>query len=117
MRHLVVSLRLSSVFMVVLLLLPDSRASAASIPHGTVDLVAENQWIAPGRQTYLGLNFRLEKGWHIYWLNPGDSGQPPRVPWHLPDGLSAVEIASPAPPRVGASTIVAFRYEVPVILL
>jgi DsbC/DsbD-like thiol-disulfide interchange protein len=117
MRHLIVSLRLSSLFMVVLLLLPDSRASAASIPHGTVDLVAENQWIAPGRQTYLGLNFQLEKGWHIYWINPGDSGQPPRVQWHLPDGLSAGEIEWPAPRRLGASTIVDFGYDGAVMLL
>jgi len=47
--------------MLVLMLLPDAGASAASIPHGTVDLVAENQSIAPGRETYFGLNFQLEK--------------------------------------------------------
>ena len=92
MSHLIVSLRLSSLLMLVSTLLPGTAASAASIPHGTVDLVAENRWIAPGRQTYLGLNFQLEKGWHIYWINPGDSGQPPRVQWHLPDGLSVGEI-------------------------
>ena len=117
MRHLVVSLRLSSLLVVVLALLPGSRASAASIPHGTVDLVAENQWIAPGRQTYLGLNFQLEKGWHIYWINPGDSGQPPRVQWHLPDGLSVGEIEWPAPRRLGASSIVDFGYDGAVMLL
>ena len=117
MRHLVVSLRLFSPLMLVLMLLPDAGASAASIPHGTVDLVAENQWIAPGRETYFGLNFQLEKGWHIYWMNPGDSGQPPRVQWHLPDGLSAGEIEWPAPRRLGASTIVDFGYDGAVMLL
>ena len=117
MRRLIVSLRLSSLLVVVLALLPGAGASAASIPHGTVDLVAENQWIAPGRQTYLGLNFQLEKGWHIYWINPGDSGQPPRVQWHLPDGLSAGEIEWPAPRRLGASTIVDFGYDGAVMLL
>jgi DsbC/DsbD-like thiol-disulfide interchange protein len=104
-------------FMLVLLLLPDARASAASIPHGAVDFVAENQWITPGRQTYFGLNFRLEKGWHIYWVNPGDSGQPPRVKWHLPTGLSAGEIEWPAPRRLGTSTIVDFGYDDAVMLL
>src|SRR5713101_351754 len=98
-------------FMLVLILLPTARASAASIPHGTVDLVAENQWIAPGRQAYFGLNFHLEKVWHIYWVNPGDSGQPPRVVWHLPKGLSAGEIEWPAPRRLGTSTIVDFGYD------
>ncbi|MCU1341337.1 MAG: hypothetical protein JWN92_760 [Candidatus Acidoferrum typicum] len=117
MRHLIVSLRLSSLLALVLILLPGTRASAASIPHGTVDLVAENQSIAPGRQTYFGLNFQLEKGWHIYWINPGDSGQPPRVQWHLPDGLSAGEIKWPAPRRLGTSTIVDFGYDGTVMLL
>ena len=117
MRRLVVSLRLSSLPMLVLILLPGAAASAASIPHGTVDLVAENQWIAPGRQTYVGVNFQLEKGWHIYWINPGDSGQPPRVQWHLPDGLSVGEMEWPAPRRLGTSTIVDFGYDGAVMLL
>jgi DsbC/DsbD-like thiol-disulfide interchange protein len=117
MRHPTVSLRFFSLFILVLILLPGARASAASIPHGTVDLVAENQWIAPGRQTYFGFNFRLEKGWHIYWVNPGDSGQPPRVEWHLPAGLSAGEIEWPAPRRLGTSTIVDFGFEDAVMLL
>jgi DsbC/DsbD-like thiol-disulfide interchange protein len=103
--------------MLVLILLPDARGSAASIPHGTVDLVAESQWIAPGRQTYFGLNFQLEKGWHIYWVNPGDSGQAPRVEWHLPAGLSAGEIEWPAPRRLGTSTIMDFGYDDTVMLL
>jgi len=96
--------------------LPGARA-AASIPHGTVDLIAESQWIAPGNQIYIGLNFQLEKGWHIYWVNPGDSGQPPRVEWHIPAGLSAGELEWPAPRRLGTSTIVDFGYDNAVMLL
>lgn len=101
----------------ILILLPGAWASAASIPHGTVEILAENQWIAPGSRTYLGLNFQLEKGWHIYWVNPGDSGEPPRVEWHLPAGLSAGEIEWPAPRRLGTSTIVDFGYDNSVVLL
>src|ERR1700730_10868013 len=117
MRHLSVSLRILSPLVLVLISVPGVRASAASIPHGTVDLVAENQSIAPGRQNYFGLNFQLEKGWHIYWINPGDSGQPPRVQWHLPYGLSAGEIEWPAPRRLGTSAIVDFGYDGAVMLL
>jgi DsbC/DsbD-like thiol-disulfide interchange protein len=117
MRNPIEVLRFFSRFMLVLILLPDARASAAPIPHGTVDFVAENQWITPGRQTYFALNFQLEKGWHIYWVNPGDSGQPPRVEWHLPAGLSARKIEWPAPRRLGTSTIVDFGYDDAVTLL
>lgn len=117
MGHPTVRFRFFPLFLLVLILLPDARASAASIPHGTVGLVAEDQWIAPGHQIYLGLHFQLEKGWHIYWVNPGDSGQPPRVEWHLPIGLTAREIEWPAPRRLGTSTIVDFGYEDEVTLL
>src|ERR1700688_4708946 len=117
MRNPLQVLRSYSGVMLVLILSPEARVYAASIPHGNVDFVAENQWITPGRQTYFGLNFQLEKGWHIYWVNPGDSGQPPRVEWHLPAGLSATEIEWPAPQRLGTSTIVDFGYDDAVMLL
>jgi len=117
MRNPNVRLLFLPLFMLASILLPGVRVSAASIPHGTVDLIAENQWIAPGRQAYFGLNFHLDKGWHIYWVNPGDSGQPPRVEWHLPEGLSSGEIDWPAPRRLGTSTIVDFGYEDAVMLL
>src|ERR1035437_6448728 len=113
MRNPIEVMRFFSRFILLLFLLPDARASAAAIPHGTVDFVAENQWIAPGRQIYFGLNFQLDKGWHIYWVNPGDSGQPPKIEWHLPPGLSAGKIEWPAPRRLGTSTIVDFGYDHP----
>ena len=62
-----------------MLLVASARADGTPIPHGTVELIAENQSITAGHKLNLGLRFELEKGWHIYWVNPGDSGEPPRV--------------------------------------
>jgi DsbC/DsbD-like thiol-disulfide interchange protein len=101
----------------VLLCVANARASGTSIPHGTLELVAENQWIAAGHDFYLGLHFQLEKGWHIYWVNPGDSGEPPRVKWQLPAGLTAGEMEWPTPRRLGTPTIVDYGYEDEVTLL
>lgn len=92
-------------------------ALAASIPHGTVELVAENSWIAPGYGSTVGLHFKMEPGWHIYWANPGDSGEPPRITWQLPQGLVAGEVQWPAPHRMGGSTIVNYVYDGEVVLL
>jgi DsbC/DsbD-like thiol-disulfide interchange protein len=94
-----------------------ARAAAQPIPHGTIDLVAEKQWIAPGRTVDFGLRFQLEKGWHIYWVNPGDSGEPPRVKWDLPAGITAGSIAWPTPRRLGTTTIVDYGYEDSVTLI
>src|ERR1700685_1711902 len=101
------------------LLLSTASAQAGSTPitHGTLELVAENQWIAPGQKFDLGLHFQLEQGWHIYWVNPGDSGEPPRVEWQLPAGLSAGGTEGPAPRSFGAVCIVDFAYEDAVTLM
>jgi DsbC/DsbD-like thiol-disulfide interchange protein len=91
-----------------------ARAAGTPIPHGTLELVAENQWIAPGHAINLGLHFQLEKGWHIYWVN---SGEPPRVKWQLPAGVAAGEMGWPTPRRLGTASIVDFGYEEDVMLI
>jgi DsbC/DsbD-like thiol-disulfide interchange protein len=92
-------------------------AAGTAIPHGTVELIAENQWIAAGHTVNLGLRFELEKGWHIYWINPGDSGEPPRVKWQLPLGLTAEPIEWPAPRRLGTASVTDYGYEDAVTLI
>jgi thiol:disulfide interchange protein DsbD len=105
-------------FGIVLLLCAEiAWAEGTPIPHGTLELIAENQSIAAGHSFYLGLHFQLEQGWHIYWVNPGDSGEPPRVEWQLPAGLSAGATEWPAPRRLETSSIVDFGYEDAVTLM
>ena len=89
---------------------------SVAIPHGTVELVSEQQSIHPGRPLLLGLHFRLEPGWHIYWINPGDSGEPPRLEWHLPAGLRAGDIEWPAPHRLPIPPLLDYGYEGEVLL-
>jgi len=88
----------------------------ASIPHGSVELLSEQESIQPGRAIHLGLHFRLEKGWHIYWINPGDSGEPPRLEWHLPAGLRAGALEWPAPSRLPIPPLMDYGYEGEVLL-
>ena len=92
-------------------------ASAVAIPHGTAELLTERTSIQPGHHFYIGLNFRLEPGWHIYWINPGDAGESPRVTWQLPAGVHASTIEWPMPKRLPAFTLMDFGYEDQVLLL
>ena len=94
-----------------------AQAEGTPIPHGTLELIARNQWIAAGHTLDLGLHFQLEKGWHIYWINPGDSGEPPRVQWHLPVGLTAGAMEWPTPRRFETASIVDYGYEDRVLLV
>jgi DsbC/DsbD-like thiol-disulfide interchange protein len=120
MRRRCASLGLSRVLALggaLLLCVVNARADGTPIPHGTLELLAENQSIEAGHSAHLGLRFQLEKGWHIYWVNPGDSGEPPRVKWQLPPGVSVGEMEWPTPRRLGTSSIVDFGYEDEVMLL
>ena len=92
------------------------HAETQKIPHGTVELVSRVKSIQAGATFEAGLLFHLEPGWHIYWKNPGDSGLPPRLAWHLPDGLKAQEIAWPAPKRLPVGSLLDYGYEGTVLL-
>lgn len=71
--------------------------------HAHVELLLRQTALHPGSHLHLGIHFILEPGWHIYWINPGDSGQPPSVQWHLPTGFTAGEIEWPRPERMQSS--------------
>ncbi len=103
----------------VVLLLRAAIACATPTPitHGTLELVSDKQWIQSGHSFDLALRFELENGWHIYWVNPGDSGEPPRVEWQLPKGISAGAIEWPTPRRLGSESVVDYGYESSVLLI
>jgi DsbC/DsbD-like thiol-disulfide interchange protein len=94
-----------------------TKAAGTPIPHGTVELIAENQWITTGHTLNVGLRFQMEKGWHIYWINPGDSGEPPKVMWQLPAGITTGPIEWPTPRRLGTTSVVDYGYEDSVMLI
>lgn len=101
-----------------LLLLPgkNSLAQSPADHHAKVELIAEDDSIDPGRQLWVGLRFRMDPGWHIYWVNPGDSGEPPRVQWEMPEGFRAGAIHWPYPVRLGRGSIMDYGYEGQVLL-
>lgn len=75
-------------------------AQQPSTAHARVELLSQQSSITPENNLLLGIHFVLEPGWHIYWTNPGDSGQPPSLKWQLPAGFSAEEIQWPHPERM-----------------
>lgn len=109
-------------FMMVILALafvfaPRFAAAPVTAPHTRIELVAEQSRVVPGRTIHLGLRFQMEKGWHIYWVNPGDSGEPPHVQWKIPAGFQAGAIEWPAPQRLLAPSIVDYGYQNEVLLM
>jgi thiol:disulfide interchange protein DsbD len=80
-------------------------------PHLSVELVSGELAAVPGGPIYAGLYFRLENGWHVYWVNAGDSGEPPSIKWQLPAGVTADAMQFPAPQRLPLGPLMDFGYE------
>jgi len=82
-----------------LLALGPAVALAAPVraDHVEADLIAENQGLVAGATNWVALRLEPEAGWHVYWLNPGDSGIPTSLKWSLPEGITAGAIQWPYP--------------------
>jgi thiol:disulfide interchange protein/DsbC/DsbD-like thiol-disulfide interchange protein len=79
--------------------------------HLTVELLPLQGSIQPGGNEQVGLHFTLDRGWHVYWVNAGDSGEPPSIKWTLPAGITAGAMQFPAPRRLPLGPLMDFGYE------
>jgi thiol:disulfide interchange protein DsbD len=89
----------------------DGGPGPVRVQHLTAELVALGPAIAPGGTQQVGLVLTLDKGWHVYWINPGDSGEPPRIAWTLPAGVTAGPMQFPIPKRLPLGPLMDFGYE------
>lgn len=108
----------SQTFAAIVVLAWAGGAGAQSAPpsHGKVELFAQAGTLEAGRTATLGVLFDLQPGWHIYWVNPGDAGEPPRLQWELPPGFRAGDVRWPTPLRLTTGPLVDYGYEGRVLL-
>ncbi len=88
-----------------------AASSSADAPHVHVRLVVLPEELSRGTSAQAGLYFKLDPGWHIYWKNAGDAGEPPRIRWTLPDGVTASDLLFPAPSRLPLGPLMDYGYE------
>jgi len=100
-------------------LAPITPVAAAPVqrPHIEAELIPEKSSLRPGEPLTVALRLKMEKHWHTYWKNPGDSGLPTRIAWALPQGFSAGPIQWPAPRRINVGPLTNFGYEGEILLL
>ena len=63
----------------------------------------------------LGLQFRMDPGWKVYWRSAGTTGYPPEVDWSQSEGVEDVEFLWPAPVRFKIFGIEAVGYKEEVV--
>ncbi len=83
--------------------------------HDLVEL-APASTATPGHAAYVALSQHIAPGWHTYWRNAGDSGEPPQIAWSLPKGWIAGAIVWPAPSKLPVGPLMNYGYEGSVLL-
>ena len=112
--------QLASVLALVLAALGWGSAMAAEAGprhHVEVSLLAEKSAAEPGKTITVAVQERIDPGWHTYWINPGDSGEPTSIEWSLPEGFSAGPILWPIPHVIPVGPLAEYGYDNEVVLL
>jgi thiol:disulfide interchange protein/DsbC/DsbD-like thiol-disulfide interchange protein len=84
---------------------------SADAPHVHVQLIVPASTLTAGKASDAGLYFKIDPGWHVYWKNAGDAGEPPHMKWTLPAGITAGPLQFPAPKRLPLGPLMDFGYE------
>jgi thiol:disulfide interchange protein DsbD len=95
----------------------DEGQNSGKSAHITARLIAESATVAPGGDLTLALDYTPAPGWHTYWINPGDTGLPPKFRWNLPDGLTVADAQFPAPETLPAFGLMSYGFTGRTVLL
>ena len=74
-------------------------------------LVSSHRTVAPGQNFHIALRKVIDPGWHTYWLNPGDSGEPVQIDWKLSSELTAGEIVWPLPRPIPTGPLINYGFD------
>ena len=100
-----------TIFSILLLFSFFGSAEIVDTGHARISLIKDHSDFVPGTSINIGLKVSMDKGWHTYWRNPGDSGGPIEIDWDLPKGFSVSDIKWPLPEKIEYPPLMTFGYE------
>ncbi len=95
---------------------PSAVAAPVDTGHLMAELVAETRAIAPGQTIHIALRQDIDEGWHTYWRNAGDSGEPTSIDWSAPPGWQVGDFAWAPPHRQPTGPLMNYGYSGEVLL-
>lgn len=85
---------------------------AGGAKHAQVTLISDVAQAQAGKVAMLGVHFKMEPKWHVYWPGKSDSGGPIELTFDVPEGFATLPAIWPAPKRyVSEGDIVDHIYE------
>ncbi len=79
--------------------------------YSTATLSSSHIEVAAGTTVWLKLALDLKSGWHVYWLNPGESGLAPTLVVNQPKNIKIGEMRFHPPHRIFVAHLVNYGYE------
>ncbi len=79
--------------------------------HANVSLVKYEDVKGNQNISLIGIRMDMQKNWHTYWKNPGDSGGPIKVNWSHNDNVSISEIYWPTPSLIPYEPLMTYGYK------
>jgi len=74
------------------------------------EIVSEVTSIQPGSSFRAAITLKMDRGWHIYWSNPGDTGLQTSIEWRLPEGFTVKSLEWPYPERIAEEHLVVYGW-------
>ncbi len=93
-----------------------AAAKVIDTGHIEAELVAQEAGAIPGGTVFVAVRQKIDKGWHTYWRNAGDSGDATKIAWTLPQGWKAGDIVWPTPTLQPAGPLMNYGYSGEVLL-
>ncbi len=79
--------------------------------HANVSLVKFESVQGNQTKNLIGIRMDMQKNWHTYWKNPGDSGGPINVNWSHNDNISISELYWPTPSLIPYEPLMTYGYK------
>lgn len=107
---------LLTLFLPLLLLAAPAHAQEPA-RYVELNLLTNSATIKAGDSITIALEETIYPNWHVYWKNPGDSGEATRINWILPPGFEVSDAVWPTPSKLPFGPLTNYGHEDKLILL
>ena len=96
--------------LLLLTLLINVNAESINTGHAEVSLIKLTSQ-SEDKKNLIGIKMDMQKNWHTYWKNPGDSGGPIKVKWKTDNNIEIGEIKWPSPELIPYEPLMTYGYK------
>ncbi len=101
----------------VFLIIASLQLNAQQSPSAIAKIIVDSYSLEKSCSIPIGVLIELEKGWHFYWRNSGDTGVPTSIEFDLPEGISISEIKWPVPKVFEYEGLASYGYDDQILLI